>query len=98
MNKYSVVFGLSVIRAAVAATGQSAWTGSAANARWSAAGRWQGGVAPMPGQLTSLTFSGSVTNAQNDFLSGASFLNLTCAVGASPFALSGNALSLYGTP
>ena len=97
MKNSLVAFGLSLILAVCTATGQSVWTGSAANARWSSAGNWQGGAAPVPGMLTSLTFGGSVTNAQNDFMPGSAFSNLTFAAGASAFGLSGNALGLNGT-
>ena len=96
MNSKFVLIGVSAVLLGCAATGQSVWTGSAGNARWSTAGNWQGSVAPVPGVLTSLTFGGSVTNAQNDFLVGAAFSNLTFAAGASSFGLSGNAVSLYG--
>ena len=97
MKNNLVALGLSVLLSVCAAQGQSVWTGSAGNARWSTAANWQGGVAPVPGVFTSLTFGGSMTNAQNDFLSGSAFSNVTFAAGASSFGLSGNAITLYGT-
>ena len=97
MKNNFVISGLAVLLTVCFAQGQSTWTGSASNARWSSAANWQGNVAPVPGTLTSLTFGGSVTNAQNDFLPGSAFSNLTFAAGASAFGLSGNAVSLYGT-
>lgn len=87
---------LSILSTVWGASAQSVWTGGGGNARWSTAGNWQGGVAPAPGPLTSLTFAGSVTDAQSDFLTGAAFSNVTFAAGASGFGLSGNGISLYG--
>jgi autotransporter-associated beta strand protein len=97
MNRRSTLVILSILSAAWVASAQSVWTGGGGNARWSTADNWQGGVAPAPGPLTSLTFGGSVTDAQSDFLSGAAFSNLTFAAGAAPFTLSGNGFGLYGT-
>jgi len=97
MRKIAVLFfAANAAVSQVPVSGQSVWTGSAGDARWSSVGNWQGGIAPVPTPLTSLTFGGSLTNAQNDFLSGSAFSNLTFAAGASPFTLSGNKVSLYG--
>ena len=85
-----------LLLAGSAARAQSVWTGGGADPRWSAAANWQGGTAPVPSPLTSLTFGGSVSNAQSDFLTGSAFSNLTFAAGAAPFTLSGNGFGLYG--
>jgi len=97
MKNTVILFLLSALLAADSSLAQSVWTGNAGNASWSEAGNWQGGVAPVPSPLTSLTFGGGVTDAQNDFISGSVFSNLTFAAGASGFGLSGNGFSLYGT-
>lgn len=96
MNRPYAVLAFSILLAAGCASAQSVWTGGGADARWSTAGNWQDGIAPVPDMLTSLTFGGSVTDAQNDFLSGSAFSNLTFAAGASTFGLSGNGISLSG--
>lgn len=75
---------------------QSVWTGAGSGPEWSRDANWQSGVAPVPDPLTSLTFGGSVTQAQNDFTVGSTFSNLTFAAGASSFMLGGNGFSLSG--
>ena len=75
---------------------QSVWTGGGAGPQWSIGGNWQGGAAPVPGPLTSLTFDGSVTQTVNDFQPGSFFSNLTFAASSAPFNLSGNPFILCG--
>jgi hypothetical protein len=72
------------------------WTGGGAGPQWSIGGNWQGGAAPVPGPLTSLTFDGSVTQTVNDFQPGSFFSNLTFAASSAPFNLSGNPFILCG--
>lgn len=97
MRKISMFFFVTVaVMSRFPVLGENVWTGNAGDARWSKADNWQGNSAPLPNPLTSLTFNGSVTNARNDFLSNASFSNLTFAVGAAAFNVSGNAFRLYG--
>ena len=68
------------------------WTGAAGDGRWSTAGNWSGGVAPVAGN--DLLFTGSGYTAENDFADGTWFN--TIVINGSNITLDGNAIRLYG--
>lgn len=69
------------------------WTGGGADAKWSTAANWSGGVAPTAGD--SLVFAGTTrTSSTNDLAAGTSFASIEFQKGN--FTLAGNSIALSG--
>jgi fibronectin-binding autotransporter adhesin len=78
------------------ADAQSTWTGGGADANWSTAANWAGGIVPVSSVDTAVTFAGTTNLAPNQNLANPFILNsLMFASGAGNFTLGGNGLDFH---
>jgi autotransporter-associated beta strand protein len=70
------------------------WSGEGADAQWTTAENWSGGVAPVPGDALSFPVGIEKLGSNNDYPAGTAFAGITLERGG--YNLSGNAIVLMG--
>src|SRR5690349_16778524 len=76
---------------------QKVWSGGASpDQKWSTAGNWVGGVAPVGGDALEFPDSPAHKSATNDFASGFPVASISFSGASGGYTVDGNAVTLFG--